>query len=498
MFVAREKELNLINEFLKSKGALLVYGLRRVGKTTLIQKAAQDSNKPFVYFECQKADEDKNVLLLVDLLKEQVGFVDAQFNSFLQVIKEFNRLYPGYILIIDEYSLMKQYYFQSRKPGYDEKAEELDSEFQNIIDQHIDNINLIISGSSLHIMKQLTEHRNPLYGRFTREIALSQFNYLDAKKMMPTLSIYDAVAYYSVFGGSPYVLERLDTSKSLKDNICELILDENGKLRTHLRNNVINELENDTDLHDILDVIKNGSKKYSDIVNKAHITTSGLLDKRLNKLLELDIIEAKFPIGREEDRRKKYYQIKDNLLKFYYAYVFRQDNRISLLSPSRYYDLYIEPSLKEFISRRFENIVRDYFTVGFSKGMFEDVIDIGSFFTSDNEYDCVLKKKNGKYAIYEVKYHKEPMTIGEQNKEIEQIKNIVGLDIDEIGLVCSSGFLDEIEGIKYLDIEDIYFVDKKKIQDLIMDSYNTRLSGEKDYSLEESMKELDKIIKANK
>lgn len=498
MFVAREKELKLINEFLLDKGALLVYGLRRVGKTTLIQKAAKDSKKPFIYFECQKADELKNVLLLVDLLKEQVGFIDAEFNSFLSVIKEFNKLYPGYILIIDEYSLIKQYYFQSKKSGYDEKAEELDSEFQIIIDQHISNINLIISGSSLHIMKQLTEHKNPLYGRFTREIALSQFNYLDSKEMIPNLSIYEWVSFYSIFGGSPYVLERIDTFKSLKQNICELILDENGKLRTHLRNNVINELENDTDLHDILDVIKNGSKKYNEIKEKAHITTAGLLDKRLTKLLELDIIETKFPIGREDDKRKKYYQIKDNLLKFYYAYIFRQDNRINLLTPSRYYDLYIEPSLKEFISRRFENIVRDYFTIAISKGMYEEIVDIGSFFTSDNEYDCVLKKKNGKYSIYEVKYYKNPMTLVEQNKEIEQIKNIVGLDIDEIGFVCSSGFIEENENITYLDIDDIYFVDKKKIQDLVMESYKDRKNGAKDYTLEESFSEINKLIKEKK
>ena len=111
-------------------------------------------------------------------------------------------------------------------------------------------------------MKQLTEHKNPLYGRFNREISLSQFNYLDAKKMLANLSNTDLIAFYSVFGGSPYVLQRVDQTRSLKENICELILDENGQLRTHLRNNVINELENDTDLHEILDVIKNGSKKH--------------------------------------------------------------------------------------------------------------------------------------------------------------------------------------------------------------------------------------------
>lgn len=306
-------------------------------------------------------------------------------------------------------------------------------------------------------MKQLTDHKSPLYGRFNDVIALSQFNYLDAKKMMPSLNNADVVAFYAVFGGSPYVLERLDLSRSLKDNICELILEEYGQLNAHLRNNVINELEDDPELHDILDVIKNGSKRYKEIEEQAHIATSGLLEKKLKKLLELDIIKSKFPIGREGDKKKKYYQIKDNLLKFYYAYVFRQDNRIRLLSPSRYYDLYIEPSIREFISFRFENIVRDYFSIALSRGQYEDIVDIGSYFTSSSEFDCVMKKNSGKHAVYEVKYYAKPMSTSKQLEEIKQVKEIKGLDVDEIGFVCSAGFESKLDGVRYVSLSDIFF-----------------------------------------
>lgn len=457
MFVAREKELKIIDEFLSKKGALLVYGLRRVGKTTLIKKAIENSGKPYVYFECQKADEEKNVSLFIDLLKEQLGFVEADFKTFSSVFREINKHYKNYVIIIDEYSLIKQFYYQSKKPGYSQKADELDSEFEAIIDQYISNLNLIISGSSIHIMKQLTEHKSPLYGRFDSTIVLSQFNYLDSKRMLPSLLNKDLISFYSVFGGSPFVLERLNPSKTLKENICELILEDNGKLRTHLNNNVINELEADVELHDVLNSIKNGLKKYNEIQNQTHILTSGLLDKKLTKLVELGLIEAKYPIGKESDKKKKYYQIKDNLLKFYYAFVFRQDNRINLLTPSKYYDVYIEPSLKEYISKRFENIVRDYFTIAISKGMYEEIIDIGSFFTGDSEFDCVLEKKNKKYTIFEVKHYKDPMKESIQLEEINKIKNIKGIDVDEIGFVCSSGFERKIDGICYLELNDLFF-----------------------------------------
>lgn len=457
MFVGREKELRKIDGFLAKSGALLVYGLRRVGKTTLIKKAIENSGRPSVYFECQKADEERNVSLLVDVLKEQLGFVDAEFKTFLSLFKEINKRYPQYIIVIDEYSLIKQYYLQSKKPGYNEKADELDSEFETIIDQHINNINLIVSGSSIHIMKQLTEHKSPLYGRFNETIVLSQFNYLDAKMMLPFLSNRDLIAFYSIFGGSPYVLERIKPELNLKENVCDLILDENGKLRTHLNNNVINELEGDVELHEVLNVIKNGLKKYNEIQEQSHITTPGLLDKKIAKLIDLDIIEAKFPIGREGDKKKKYYQIKDNLLKFYYAYVFRQDNRINLLTPSRYFELYIEPSIEEFISKRFESVVRDYFTIAISKGLFEDIKDIGSYFTGNSEFDCVFQKKNGKFSVFEVKYYLKPMKETEQQEKIKQILDIKGLDIDEVGFVCSGGFEKKLNNLQYLELNDLFF-----------------------------------------
>ena len=100
MFVAREKELNITSEFLKSKGALLVYGLRRVGKTTLIQKAAQDSDKPFVYFECQKTSEENNVKMFVEILVEQLDFIDAKFDTFLSVFKVLDKNYHEYVFVL--------------------------------------------------------------------------------------------------------------------------------------------------------------------------------------------------------------------------------------------------------------------------------------------------------------------------------------------------------------------------------------------------------------
>ena len=457
MFVGREKEIERINRFISKRGALIVYGLRRVGKTTLIKKALGDKKIKFVYFECQKANEKTNVDLFVDLLKESISFTDASFPSFLALFKELNQRYKDYVFVIDEYSYMKEYYLESKKSKSKLEAQRIDSEFQNIIDDYLTNNNLILSGSSIYIMEKLMDHESPLYGRFVGSIVLKQFTYLEAKMMLPSLTDNDLIAFYSVFGGSPYVLERINQQKNLKDNICELLLNEDGKLRNHLKNNVINELESDPDLHEILNVIKNGCKKYNEIENQSHITTSGLLDKRLKKLLDLDIIEAKYLIGREDDKRKKYYEIKDNLLKFYYAYVFRQDNKMNFLGEERFYELFIEPSIKTYISHRFESIVKSYFSESIKRGYNRDIVEVGTFFFDNNEYDCVAKKIDGTYVFFEVKYYSKPMKRDEMEKEMEQLKNVKGLKVSQIGFVCNAGFEEKLPNVIYLDLADFFF-----------------------------------------
>lgn len=53
MFIGREKELVLLQQDYIGK-AVMVYGKRRVGKTTLIQKALDNCPYQTVYFECLK------------------------------------------------------------------------------------------------------------------------------------------------------------------------------------------------------------------------------------------------------------------------------------------------------------------------------------------------------------------------------------------------------------------------------------------------------------
>ncbi len=72
-FVNRSEELAFLNEQYKSDSASMVvlYGRRRLGKTSLIHEFAKD--KPFFYFLASEETETMNIRRMKDQIAEYTG-----------------------------------------------------------------------------------------------------------------------------------------------------------------------------------------------------------------------------------------------------------------------------------------------------------------------------------------------------------------------------------------------------------------------------------------
>ena len=69
MFLGREKELSIIKDALTKKSAsVMVYGKRKIGKTTLITHSLKGDSHKTVYYECLKAPMKDNVEGLISVL----------------------------------------------------------------------------------------------------------------------------------------------------------------------------------------------------------------------------------------------------------------------------------------------------------------------------------------------------------------------------------------------------------------------------------------------
>ena len=436
MFIAREKELHLLQSILdQPTGSVMIYGKRKVGKTTLITQALKSSKDKTIYYECIKSTLEDNIDNFVSaLVRERVLPVTLSFKSFPDVFAYLNSLNMQLNIVIDEYPYLKML----------TKSDTVDSIFQSIIDNHLDNIRLFISGSHVGMMKDMLEERNALYGRFSLTIQLQELNYKEISAFYPEKSVYDKIGFYAVFGGSPYVNGFLNSHNSLKDNIINTILRDTHPIYHYAEQLLISDFTNAIGAERIFYAISNGKKKYGEIENKLGMKNNGLLSKQLASLLRMEIISKTFPINRPDDNKKTAYEINDNLLRFYYAFVYRNKSALHMLGAEAFYEEYIEPSLITFISFRFEEICRSFFSLRAHAGQLKGVTNIGTFYYDDSttrtsgEYDVVLQRRNT-YDVYEVKYYNSVMSKSKMEAEAEKIRNIKGLQLGKIGFISVHG-----------------------------------------------------------
>lgn len=446
MFVARNKELEILkNELKKNSSAVLIYGKRKVGKTTLILEASKRfSDKNIIYYECIKDTIENNVRRMISELKRQniiPSYLSLENNTFDNLFTILNN--NKYVVIIDEYCYLKEY----------EDSKKVDSIFQTIIDNKIGNINLFISGSHISMMKDLLKEKNALFGRFSCALELKELNYLDSSLFYEQLEPYDKVGFYSIFGGSPYILNQLNIKTSLKDNIINLLLNKNNCVFLYVDSLLLTDL-NKASIDKVLSALKNSKKHYKELEDILDKERTGNLSKMLKPLLDIGLIKKEYPINKMNSDKRATYQINDNIIRFYYTYIYPHKYLLDTMSSKDYYNNFIEDSLTEFISRRFEDICRDFIWLLSNKGKIKGIINVGTYYYDDpinhlnGEFDLALEKKDN-VEIIEVKYLKNKVNNQIIDKELYQVKNIKEININKLGFISINGFEEDVSKLDY-------------------------------------------------
>ncbi len=451
MFIGREKELALLQQDYIGK-AVMVYGKRRVGKTTLIQKALKSSSYQTVYFECLKGTMQDNINGLVqELVRAKLLPVPLNFSTLQDVFAYLNALSEKIVVVIDEYPYLKVL----------NDSATVDSIFQNIIDNRLVNIELILSGSHIGMMKDTLQEKNALYGRFAVTIKLNELDYLEAAKFYPDKTPYDKAAHYAVFGGSPFVNQALNPEATIRENIISTILNPMSAVYLYASQLLLSDYSVKINAERIFSVIGNGKKRYTEIEDKLDVKKTGNLSKQIKALIDLEIIARNSPINKIGDNKKSTFEINDNLLRFYFTFIYKNASALQVLGAEAFYDEYIAPALTDFISHRFEGICRDYFSLQVRSGKMKGVRNIGSYYYDDpahrknGEFDVALEFADG-YGIYEAKYYAQPMTLDEIHREVRQVEGIKELTVKQIGFIAINGFVEREEPYFYLDGNNIF------------------------------------------
>lgn len=380
-FINREEELQILEQEYKkdTSSFVVIYGRRRTGKTTLIEKFIE--NKEAVYFlatlqnEKLQIESFKNVVSEVlndDLLK---SLTVENWETIFKYIA--TKVQKKLIIVIDEFQYLAQ--VNSSIPSI----------FQSIWDNLLKNKNLmlILCGSLIGLMYKTTlGYTSPLYGRRTAQIKLKPMNFKNFKKFFKSLDNLKLLEFYSVIGGIPRYIEIFDETLDVFENIRRNVLHKNSYLYEEPKFILKEEIKDPITYFSILQVISQGEHKIGKIASKLGMQTQNLTSF-IEKLIELDILERKVPTTEEnpEKSKKGLYFIKDNFFNFWFKYVFPYQNYLETGKYDYVLDK-IKSDFHVFESFTFEEIVLEYI---YDLDIPFHIYKAGKWWDKDTEIDVV-------------------------------------------------------------------------------------------------------------
>ena len=356
-FVDRIGETARLRDALsREKSSLVVvYGRRRLGKSTLIKRVLSDRD---VYFLADRSEGQHQRSLLAKVIAQVFSDFDKlTYPDWESMFRAVNyRADKRFTLCLDEF------------PYLVEQSPELPSVLQKIVDEKQLKYNLVLCGSSQNMMYGLfLDSTAPLYGRADEIMRLVPIRLPYIQEALG-LDATAAIEEYSVWGGVPRYWELRESRSSLDDAMWHNILSVNGALYEEPIKLFQDDVKDIVKTSTIMSYIGTGANRLSEIAGRCDEPATNL-SRPLKKLIDLGFLEKDIPFGIDEKNAKKsLYKIEDPFMAFYYQFVVPNRSFIELNRR-----LPIEQALNtyfsEYVSMQWEKMCRDAVTGNLVNGV---------------------------------------------------------------------------------------------------------------------------------
>lgn len=409
-FVDREQEMaTLQREYDRDgSGLVVLYGRRRVGKTTLISEFIK--NKNALFFLASEESEAQNRLafqekaadfLNSDLLKNvEVKSWDVLFRAIMDTHFDSKP-----VIVLDEFQ-----YLGRSNPAFP-------SVFQRIWEEILKDrqVMVILCGSLISMMQSQTlAYDSPLYGRRTAQIRLKQIPFAYYHAFFPEKSRKELIEMYAVTGGVPKYIELFSQSKDIYSAIETCVLNRSGYLYDEPHFLLQQEVSEVGSYFSIIKAIAAGNTKLSAIAGVLEVKSTSLT-KYLKTLIDLDILEREVPVTEDspEKSKKGLYKIKDNYLRFWFAFVYPNMSFIESGHGQIVMDKIRKSLVRNHIAFVYEDVCAERMWEMNAEGAWPFYFSkLGRYWDSKEEIDIAAIDPDGKNLILgECKYWQEPVGV---------------------------------------------------------------------------------------
>ena len=460
--IGRQNELGVLNDLYHSGRFeyLVMYGRRRVGKTTLLQEFAK--GKEAVFFPAREKNDALNLYDFSQLVQIKYdGAFIASFEGWKDAFEYIDRkTTKRTLIIIDEF------------PFIAEENPSVKSILQHAIDhlwKNNRNIFLILCGSSVSFMEtDIMGSKSPLHDRQTSSMKVTPFDYYDSSLFYPKYSNEQKLTAYGILGGVPRYLEAFDDSLSIENNIADKIIKKGSYLNEEPSNLLKAELREPNVYNSILSAIATGRNRVQEMADYLHEENTKV-SKYLTILQTMRLVEKVVPCGEGANSRKGIYRLTDNFFRFWFRFEFTNNAYYEMLG-AKAASKEISDGLSDYMGEAFEGICKEYFVRRAKKGDLPFIpYKMGKWWGNNpyikeqDDVDLLMLDKTGKKGIFvECKYTNSKMP----HKEYDDLKNamLAFPDLEEkyMYFVSKSGYEASVirhareDGAVLLTLDDLF------------------------------------------
>jgi AAA+ ATPase superfamily predicted ATPase len=422
MLYNRQRELGYLDTRYASKRAELVvlYGRRRIGKTTLMHHWVQD--KPHLFFF---ATQDDNATLLrrfSQLIEQAAGHSDGNLDPAFACPDWETALHAlvslarerRFAVVIDEFPRL----VAAHAP--------IASYLQMVWDMALQHtqIFLVLTGSLLSVMRQqVLDPDAPLYLRHTWPFELKPLTVTDLAAFFPDYSPDALVETYAVLGGMPYYVISVDPEVDLLTNIRQAILEPTGSLFNEIPLQLHLELQGmDIPLYmRVLRAIARGAHTRAEIAQEAALQGKNLSHYLLT-LQEMGLVVAQRPLerGRGEQRWARYH-LQDPFLRFWQRFVAPRQAELEIGHGQEALWHEMRHQLPHVVAPVWEHIARWHLLSRARQEGLPPVAEVGSWWSRQAQIDVVGVDRHSRSVVFgEARWRQEPCTRRDLERLMEQ------------------------------------------------------------------------------
>lgn len=363
MFIGREAELQVLREGLESSTSELcvLYGRRRIGKTTLLEEFVKD--QPAFFYLAGRETKTQQLKRFVRELGDSIGDPltgRVRVSSWEEALTLVDRSVGPFcarhgcrkaILILDEFQWMCN------------GSPELLSDLQRFWDKKWrgkGSVYLILCGSAISFMLgEVLSRKSPLFGRRTRSFDLRPFSLAETGQLLRGKGRFEVAESYLAVGGVPKYLEVLRGHPSFRNAMKREAFTASGYFLDEVRFVLSEQLRETEHYFRLLRHLAQGGSGVTELERATGIP-SGQIMFYLERLQLLGFVSRHIPFGARANSKTVRYRLDDYFLRFYFAFVDPNYERIRRSRGGLGFDRVTKDGWDRHAGLCFEQLARDH------------------------------------------------------------------------------------------------------------------------------------------